>query len=167
MEVFSINNPRPIPTLTQGDIARFEAKYITGEELDDCWKWIAGKTSDGYGQFRIGRTVFRAHRISYTLIKGDVPNGLTLDHKCRNRSCVNPNHLETVTSSENTLRGEGAGARHKRKTHCIHGHEFSPDNTRIDGRRRICLACRYRSGKTRYERLAALGIPKSQFRMVY
>lgn len=107
---------------------------------DDCWEWLRGK-SEGYGSFANTNGSDRAHRISYELLVGPVPEGLELDHLCRNRCCVNPAHLEPVTRRENILRGDGLTANRARKTHCIRGHEFTPENTRWKGTRRNCREC--------------------------
>jgi hypothetical protein len=66
---------------------------------------------------------------------------LKLDHLCRNPACVRPDHLEAVTARENTLRGIGPTAVNALKTHCVHGHEFTPENTRMKGIRRVCREC--------------------------
>src|SRR5580698_2584776 len=79
------------------------------EKTESCWNWKGGKTN-GYGCFQIAKVNFRAHRLAYELLRGPIPTGLHLDHLCRNRSCVNPDHLEPVTQRENTLRGEGIAA---------------------------------------------------------
>ena len=83
-----------------------------------------------------------AHRVSYQLVVGEIPEGLTLDHLCRNPSCVNPDHLEPVTTKENILRGVSKIAQQARQTHCKRGHPFDEENTMIvRGSARQCRAC--------------------------
>lgn len=123
---------------------RFWAK-VDKQDPSGCWVWTAG-TSDGYGWYLISRKVgaMRAHRVAYIDRFGEIPKPLVLDHLCRNRGCVNPDHMEVVTIRENTMRGNGAGARHARKTHCSHGHEFTVENTRITKHgHRVCKQCEY------------------------
>lgn len=108
-----------------------------------CWVWLGGQGKQGYGQLRWrGSSSMGAHRVAYEELRGPVPNGLHLDHLCRNRLCVNPDHLEPVTPVVNILRGFGAHAQNARKTHCKRGHEFTPENTYlIAGGGRACRAC--------------------------
>ncbi len=126
------------PTLRE----RFDAKH-TPVPHAGCWLWLAALGTKGYGMFRTPKGVMRAHCFSYELHRGDIPEGLLLDHKCRTRSCVNPWHLEPVTSRENTLRGDGPSARNARKTHCPRGHAYNAENTIFTSdRRRRCRICR-------------------------
>lgn len=115
--------------LNPSAISRFEAKVH--REPSGCWRWLA-TTSSGYGIFSLkidGRwRAIKAHRVSYTVARGEIPAGLELDHLCRNRWCVNPEHLEAVTTQINTIRGNGATGRNARKTHCPSGHEYTDDN---------------------------------------
>ena len=119
---------------------RFWAKVV---KTDGCWVWIGAHIPDGYGSFSANGRVGLAHRFSYTQFVGPIPEGLQLDHLCRNRTCVRPDHLEPVTSRENSLRGQTVAARHAAKTHCDAGHEFTEANilrTRLGNRQ--CRACR-------------------------
>lgn len=114
---------------------RFWTKVAKGTD-DECWLWQGALTTTGYGSFKAAGWPGGAHRISYLLLVGPVPEGLVLDHLCRVRNCVNPAHLEPVTSAENTARGLKA-----KRTHCMRGHLFTEESTivRTDGRTcRIC-----------------------------
>ena len=107
-----------------------------------CWNWT-GQRGNGYGYASFRRHPYLVHRITYQLLVGPIPEGLTIDHLCRNRACCNPDHLEPVTRGENVLRGEGISAENARKTHCKHGHAFTEENTRITPQgHRECRACR-------------------------
>lgn len=96
-------------------------------ESNGCWRWLRSLTPDGYG--RLGRGL--AHRVVYELLVGKVTSGLELDHLCRNRACVNPQHLEPVTRRENILRGVSPTALNKRKQICKNGHPLDETNTYI------------------------------------
>lgn len=106
-----------------------------------CWLWVGSVYWNGYGKY--GKKGIMAHRIFYTLFKGDVPNNMALDHLCKVRRCVNPDHLEIVTLTENILRGDSQWGVNHRKTHCKQGHKFTEANTGknyASGGRR-CLKC--------------------------
>jgi hypothetical protein len=120
---------------------RFFAKV---EKTDTCWLWTGAKNQDGYGRFRLDGRKVQAHRFAYELLVDPIPEGLELDHTCRVRHCVRPDHLEPVTHRENIVRGVGVGKWNARKTHCKHGHPFDAENTYINVRlnRRSCRACR-------------------------
>lgn len=115
-------------------------------ELGPCWIWMAFVDDKGYGRFGNGKKIVKAHRFSYELIK-EIPDGLMLDHLCRTRNCVNPNHLEPVTAQENTTApGSQSGAalaeRNRSKTACPKGHPYDEKNTYINSQGdRLCREC--------------------------
>lgn len=123
-------------------IRRFWAKVEKNSETM-CWPWLGPiRGPKGYGSFRVnGKTIY-VHRFSYELHLGPIPAGLTIDHLCRNRICVNPDHLEAVPIRVNVLRGTTLPAENAAKTHCPQGHEYTPKNT-YNGHKgkRQCRAC--------------------------
>lgn len=129
-------------------LEHFRTKYRTDGPVHPvlntpCWPWTAGLGRGGYGVFWVPPHQRCAHRLSYELEVGPIPDGLVIDHLCRNRSCINPGHLEPVTHRINLLRGETIQAANARKTHCLRGHPFDEENTdrQSDGYRR-CRACK-------------------------
>lgn len=134
---------------------RFDAKWRVDVGAG-CWEWTASKREHGYGQIMTGSKAdgthrpVGAHRVGFEIYRGPIPQGMVLDHLCRNPSCVNPWHLEPVTHIENMRRGvifEVAKVRGQRET-CASGHPFTTENTgqrsdRLGARR--CLACSRRT----------------------
>lgn len=123
-----------------------------------CWEWQACLLRNGHGQFnREGRRPVMAHRWAWEHLVGPIPDGLVLDHLCRNPRCVNPAHLEPVTPGTNTLRGYGAAALNARKTHCKNGHAFTPENTGLHsgGLGRRCRACSAEQSRNARARMRA------------
>lgn len=129
---------------------RFAAKVTLSDSPDarpglgPCHTWTAAIGNHGYGVFhpRKGESVL-AHRWIYEQTFGPVPEGLVIDHLCRNRQCVNTAHLEPVTNEENLRRGAGYGLRNGMRKECIHGHEYTPENTYVDPTKGTvrCRAC--------------------------
>jgi hypothetical protein len=129
------------------DLARCEQKIE--RQADGCWAWTGALTQRrprggwGYAIADIGGKTTQVHRAMYEHHRGPIPDGLTLDHLCRVRRCVNPAHLEPVTGQENTLRGVGPTAENAVKTHCPKGHSYEGLNLYIDkSGRRHCRECR-------------------------
>lgn len=137
-----IRDERPSLTLRQCDRFWRSVERRTDEE---CWPWNGELTEAGYGRFSLNGRKWMAHRVSWSIFKdGSIPEGLVLDHLCRNPKCVNPRHLEPISNRENTVvrTEDGFAAKHARKTHCAQGHEYTAENTRIRRGRRECLTCR-------------------------
>ncbi len=112
---------------------------------ESCWLWTGAITGTGYGWYchPVTKQGYKAHRYAYELWVGPIPTGMTLDHLCRVRHCVKPTHLEPVTMRENISRGTAPPALHAKATHCINGHEYTPENTySYKQKRRQCRSCR-------------------------
>lgn len=132
-------------------------RFVRLPDENGCMNWLGTINPNGYGQFRIDQRLIPAHRFAYELWVGPIPAGLQLDHLCRNRHCVSPQHLEPVTQQENIRRGQG-GCQSASKTHCPHGHPYDARNTYRYRGRRFCRACsRERKRDTNELRSAARG----------
>lgn len=125
-----------IPSLVR---ERFCAKI---QKTETCWEWRGSRTPQGYGRFRLHGSSTTAQRVSYAVFVGDLAAGLTVDHLCGNRGCVNPEHLEAVPHRVNILRSNGLAALHVRKTHCDYGHPLAQGKTQ-----RFCPTCKRRNGR--------------------
>jgi len=126
-----------------------EVEWLLGkvEKVGRCWIWRASLDTHGYGHGRFRGRLRLAHRISYELFVGEIPDGLVLDHLCRQPSCVNPEHLEAVTNRENVLRGNSIVAKHALKTQCPQGHKYDKVVARGEGTARICTVCQREHSK--------------------
>ena|SRR3990167_402405 len=140
-------------------VDRFWTRVTIPYSPAQCWIWSGTKDRNGYGTLREGtghRKRIQAHRASYLIHYGDIPNGLVLDHLCRDKSCVNPLHLRAVSMRENTLAGLRVGPQPKMwKAVCIRGHEKTPENIGVyRGRvlKRYCRPCQAMHARGRYQR---------------
>lgn len=136
-------------------IDRFSSKYVIDSKTG-CWEWQAALDRDGYGCFRFSHkqgtaSWGKAYVFAYEHFKEKVPNGKQLDHECRNRCCVNPDHLRVVTLIENVMAGQSPPAKNARKTHCKHGHPLSDDNLYVQPSTgyRYCRTCKRTSEQKR------------------
>lgn len=124
-----------------------------------CWEWGGRRTSKGYGALKVERRETRAHRLAFEMFVGPIPDGLEIDHLCRNRACVNPDHLEAVDHHTNLLRGDTLAHRHAIAVSCPFGHPYDEENTvivrRADPSRpveRRCRACKRRRDREQYRK---------------
>lgn len=115
-------------------------RALSRVEVGDCWLWLGYRDEDGYGRIKVDGHSRGVHRIVYDELVGPVAEGLTLDHLCRVRHCVNPDHLEPVTKRVNDLRGYGAPAQAARRTTCPRGHAY--DAIHANGGGSVARTCR-------------------------
>lgn len=129
---------------SQDLIDRFAERVVL--EPDGCWSWDGPHDSSGYGRFRLGapgQLTTGTHRFAYEWLIGPILEGLDLDHLCRNVGCCHPDHVEPVTRAENLKRSDVALGIRTEATHCVNGHEFTPENTYIrTSGRRACRECK-------------------------
>lgn len=157
---------RPIPTPIPDDVkARFWAK-VDMRGPDDCWNWQASRNR-GYGRFCIGhQKMVPAHRFSFVLAGGCLPETLVIDHLCRNPSCVNPRHMEPVSNGENVRRGvagKNGVERGLATTHCPRGHEYTADNTYLNRKgHRGCRTCGIQRNRDRRRSAGLKGIASGE-----
>jgi len=129
-----------VPQTSRPTIDRFNEKWV--RDSNGCWLWTAAKNRDGYGFISVGGVWTAAHRVSYELFVGAIPESMEIDHLCRRRDCVQPEHLEAVSHAENVQRSE-VGRYNRAKTHCAHGHPFDAVNARIERNGwRTCRTCK-------------------------
>lgn len=122
------------------------ANYLVPGDPAECWPWQGPVNKDGYGSMKVGADRFPAHRYVYEHLVGPIPDGLHIDHVrargCTTRACVNPAHLEPVTQTVNTMRGDCPPALNARKTRCPQGHEYDKVYVDAQGRKsRRCTTC--------------------------
>lgn len=143
---------------------RFDANW-TPEPNTGCWLWTGAiyAGTRGYGRIKMRGRVSSAHRVAWLLYRGPIPDGMVLDHTCRVRACVNPDHLRVVTPKINSIENSrGVGAINRAKTQCHRGHPFDIANTRIavvsrltDGTPKMGRQCRQCSRESHLKRRAA------------
>lgn len=150
----------------------FEARHIPMfwakvNKTPLCWEWTGGRDARGYGRFKVGtrkaNRAVRTHRVAWLLLRGPIPEGLVIDHLCRNKACLRPSHLEPVTQGENVRRGNLAFVAARigaERTHCKHGHAFDEANTYWLNGNRNCRACHSAREATRRAQGAQLLEPR-------
>lgn len=138
---------------------RFLSK-MRKDAASGCWTWTGaasrGTSGGTYGHLQFEKKAYKAHRFAYERLVGPIPEGYELDHLCGNTLCVNPKHLEPVEKLENMRRSK-VWSYWKSKTHCCRGHEFTPENTRVEkSGKRTCRECiRVRQRERRASQKAA------------
>ncbi len=138
-----------------GDLlSRFHSKIKLND--NGCHEWTAYKDKYGYGQFSDKHKTYQAHRLSYMLYKGKIPDDLEIHHICENTSCVNQYHFKVISPIDHarTKHLSNNGENHRSKTHCPQGHEYNEKNTYIGKKGRQCRICKRKNQKEYERRLA-------------
>lgn len=113
------------------------------KKSDGCWSWTGYHHKSGYTGIRIRTGVSGyGHRVAWELTNGPIPDGMEIDHLCKNPGCVNPAHMEVVTRAVNNARSNSASARAARRTHCPQGHEYAGENLMVISGKRVCRTCK-------------------------
>ena len=148
--------------MTADDVELFDSKV---DKSGECWNWTGATCGKGYGRFRINGRLEQAHRVAYTAARGPIPDGLQIDHLCRSKNCVRPDHLEAVTNAENSRRAIPFASNHtkganRNKTHCSRGHEYTAENTLLSkDYRRDCRMCKADRNRRWIERSRVMVAP--------
>lgn len=124
---------------------------------DGCWVWTAHGNNRGYGRFRVGGRQAYAHRVAYELRNGPIPPGLTIDHLCRNKMCVNPAHLEPVTLRENALRGSLA----RQPTHAARARGGRSGRQKVSEQQVLDIRAKYAAGSSQSALAREYGLTQS------
>lgn len=137
-----------------------ERNFFAKLDVGDCWEWTGYRMPSGHGMLTLYNKGYLAHRVAWEHLVGPIPEGMQLDHLCRNPRCVNPDHLEPVTQQENIRRGAAgikSGWQQKSKTHCPQGHKYAGENLFIRKRNgsRECRACMRARDRARRLRMKA------------
>ena len=126
-----VSRPRPVEDRLWPRVTKTET----------CWLWHRAEPH-GYGKISVNGRHEYVHRVVYEMLRGPIPEGMQIDHLCRNKLCCNPDHLEPVTRKENLARGIDANAAKRNQSHCKNGHEWAPPNLRVASNgRRFCKPC--------------------------
>lgn len=144
----------------RGSVEQRFWSHVERRGSDECWLWNGSLASGGYGRLRLGgrgSQYEEVHRFAYRLLVGEIPDGHHIHHRCETRSCVNPAHLEALLPGEHLHRGASLQARFAQRTHCKHGHEFTPENTfkrptATGTVARGCRACRSAKNARQWQR---------------
>lgn len=123
-------DPHYVAKIQHDDVTRFHSKILVSDS--GCWLWQDVPEANGYARFSVGMGRELAHRWSYEHYCGSIPEGMTIDHLCRVKHCVNPEHLEVVTQKVNNLRSDNLAALNARKVKCLRGHPFDSANTYVN-----------------------------------
>ena len=151
---FTLSIPQgqpPMSAASASEIARFNSKWA---RVGDCHIWQGTQDRDGYGYLTFRRASRRAHRVALFIAGREIPHGHVVSHTCRNRACVNPQHLSVLSVRENALRDGMLGYVNTKKTHCRNGHPYD----RVYSGQRYCSTCEAEKSKRLRAKWKAEGI---------